>query len=418
MKKNKLNNLGMWIVIATIIGTIVGFIMGESAQMFAPLGDIFIKLIKMVVVPLIFFSIIGGSASLNKTGSAGKVGGFTVLYYMLTTCVAIAIGILLAVIFKPGLGLSGSVKDLFTEVVYSEEQSSVAGFWAIIKGFIPSNPFASLTAGNILEIIFFAVFLGLGISVLENKKQRSLLHIVDSINDVMIWMIKKILIIAPIGVFGLMASSIGNFGTDVLVLVLKLLVVYVVGLLIHTFGFLAVIVHVFSKVKYFKFLKKIYPAQVFAFSSASSMATLPYTTECTEEMGVPKSVNSFVLPLGATVNMDGNGLYYALATVFFAQMFGVELNFASYVAIMLTAAIGAVGQAGVPGPSLLLVAVVTAAGVPAAAVPLLFGVDRIFDMLRTAVNITGDASCAVIATNLFEKDLVDDNEGEWLPDEV
>lgn len=391
--------------------------MGGSAQMFAPLGDIFIKLIKMVVVPLIFFSIIAGSASLNKTGAAGRVGGFTVLYYLLTTCIAILIGILLAVIFKPGLGLSGNIKDMFADAVYTEEQSSIAGFWAIIKGFIPANPFESLTAGNILQIIFFAVFTGIGISKLESKKQRTLLHLVDSINDVMIWMIKKILIIAPIGVFGLMASSIGNFGTDVLILVLKLLGVYIAGLLIHTFGFLAVIVNFFSKIKYLQFLRNIYPAQIFAFSSASSMATLPYTTECTEKMGVPKSINSFVLPLGATVNMDGNALYYALATVFFAQMFGVDLNFASYVAIMITAAIGAVGQAGVPGPSLLLVAVVTAAGVPVAAVPLLFGVDRIFDMLRTAVNITGDASCAIIANNYFGEGLVHENEGDWLPEE-
>ena len=409
MKKITLENLGIWIVAATILGTVVGFLMGDTAQIFAPLGDIFIKLIKMVVVPLIFFSIISGSASLNKTGAAGKVGLFTVVYYMATTCVAIIIGILLAVIFKPGLGLSGNINQMFAEAVYTEEQSSIAGFWAIIKGFIPSNPFESLSTGNILQIIFFAVFSGIGISKLPGEKEKTLLHIVDSINGMMIWMIKKILIIAPIGVFGLMAASIGNFGADVLVLVLKLLAVYTAGLLIHTFGFLAVIVNFLSEIRYFRFLRRIYPAQVFAFSSASSMATLPYTTECCEDMGVKKSINSFVLPLGATVNMDGNALYYALATVFFAQMFGVDLNLTAYLAIMFTAAIGAVGQAGVPGPSLLLVAVVTAAGVPVAAVPLLFGVDRIFDMLRTAVNITGDASCAVIANRYFGKGIVEEH---------
>lgn len=218
-------------------------------------------------------------------------------------------------------------------------------------------------------------------------------------------MILKVMILAPIGVFGLMADAVGTFGYDILALVLKLLIVYTVALALQTFGVYPLFVKLLSKTSPTKFIKKISKAQIVALSTASSMATLPVTFEvCEEELEVSNETTSFVLPLGATINMDGNAIYYALCAMFFAQMYGIELGMTQYIAIIITATIGSIGQAGVPGPSLLVVAVLLAAGLPVQALPLLFGVDRIFDMMRTAVNITGDASCAVIIQNMLDKE--------------
>lgn len=400
--KKKLS-LGVVILISMVVGIIVGAIMKGQAEMFAPLGDIFIRLIKMLVIPLVTVSIIGGAAALGKSKSAGKLGIGTFVYYLGTTSVAVILGLVFGAIFKPGAGLSpNSFPAEFLDTAGDlAARGSVPGFWATISGIIPVNPFDSLITGNILQILFFSLFLGIGLSVMKAEKSEPITKLIASITEVLIWMIEKVMIIAPIGVFGLMASAVGTFGYEILALVLKLLIVYTVALLIQTFGFYPLFVKLFSKVSPLKFIRKIYEAQVVALSTSSSMATLPVTFDvCEKELGVSKETASFVLPLGATINMDGNAIYYALAAMFFAQMYGIDLGVAQYIAIIITATIGSIGQAGVPGPSLLVVAVLIAAGIPITALPLLFGVDRIFDMLRTAVNITGDASCAVIMDGL------------------
>jgi len=397
-------NLGTMILVAMFAGILAGALLGENAIYLRPLGEIFIKLIKMLVVPLVAFSIIMGASSLGNAKSAGKVGMLTFAYYLATTALAVILGIAAGLIFEPGTGLDVSqIQSMFSNEFAS--RGATPGFWATVMGFIPVNPFEALTGGNILQILFFSLFFGIGLGRLGEEQKEPVIKFVSSVNDVLIWMIMKVMFIAPIGVFALMADAVGSFGWNILYLVLKLLLVYVGVLLIQTFGVYPTFVKIFSKMSPLEFLKKISKGQAVALSTSSSMATLPVTMEiCEKDLGVSKETSSFVLPLGATINMDGNAIYYALAALFFAQIFGIELGFGQYLAIILTATLGSIGQAGVPGPTLLVVAVLLAADIPVTGIPLLFGVDRIFDMLRTAVNITGDASCAVIVDGALKKD--------------
>jgi Na+/H+-dicarboxylate symporter len=391
-------NLGTWIIVAMFLGIAAGVIFGESAEMFRPVGELFIKLIRMLVVPLVAFSIILGASSLGNAKNAGKAGITTFAYYLTTTAFAVVLGLLAGIIFEPGKGLEiAQFQNMFSNEY--AQRGVTPGFWETVLGFVPENPFASLGEGNILQILFFALFFGIGLSRFSEEKKAPVINFVSTLNDVLIWMILKVMITAPIGVFALMSDAVGTFGWDILALIVKLLVIYFAVLLIQTFGVYPSMVKIFSKMSPIHFMKKISKAQIVALSTSSSMATLPVTMEvCEHELGVSKETSSFVLPLGATINMDGNAIYYALAAIFFAQLFGIELGMAQYIAIIITATLGSIGQAGVPGPTLLVVAVLIAADIPIIGLPLLFGVDRIFDMLRTAVNITGDASCAVIVS--------------------
>lgn len=401
-KKSIFANLGLWIIIAMILGIIVGLIMGKKASMFSPFGDIFMQLVKMVVIPLVAASIVTGAASIGDSKSAGKMGLATFAYYLSTTAVAVIIGLVLGELFKPGMGISkASIESMFS-LKYADK-GTVPGFWATLKGIIPDNPIKSLVDGNILSILFFSLFFGFGVASLKTDNKKTVIGFFSGVSDALVYVITKVMYIAPIGVFALMADATGSFGGSVLKLILKLIAIYIVALLIQTYGVYGSLVKVFTKTSPSKFFKKITKAQLFALSTASSMATLPLNMEiCEDEFGVSKETTSFVLPLGATINMDGNAIYYALAACFFAQLFGIDLGFHQYLAIIFTATIGSIGQAGVPGPTLLVVAVLISANIPIEGLPLLFGVDRIFDMTRTAVNITGDASCALIVDRVKE----------------
>lgn len=404
-KKSSLSGLGKWIILATIAGAAFGLIMGESAHAIAPVGDLFMTLIKMVVVPMVFFSLVGGAASLGNSASAGKIGAVTFAYYGVTTAVAVALGITLSVMFQPGAGINmASISEAAIEVDMSQS-GSIPGFWETVIGFVPVNPFAALVEGNILQTIVFALFVGFGLSVLEPEKKEFMIKIFNYFTEIFIKIMTGIMYMAPIGVFALMADATGTFGYDVLVKIIQLIGLYIVVLMVVTYGMIGGSVSLFSKkVGYFQFFKSMWKCQVFAFSTASSMATLPMNMKtCEDEFGLNKGTVSFALPLGATINMNGNAAYYAMAACFIAQMYGIELSMSQYIAIIVTSTLGAVGQAGVPGPSLLVVAVLVSAGIPIEALPILFGVDRIFDMLRTAVNITGDAACATIVDRFQDK---------------
>jgi Na+/H+-dicarboxylate symporter len=394
------------IMVAMVLGILAGFILEEKGAIFAPLGDVFILLIKMVIIPLIFFSIISGAAALGKTKSAGKVGIITIAYYLGTSSVSVVLGLLAGNIFKPGKGVE-IPESLMTDASTYAANADIAGFWQTIMGIIPENPFHSLDSGNILQILFFALFFGIALSVMSEEKQKPVLDVLDTINEGMIWMIKKILIIAPIGVFGLMANSIALFGMDIMVLVLALFATFSGTLAVIHFGMIPLLTSVFGGISPWRFIKGMKETQILAFASASSMATLPINKQECEALGVKPEVTSFVLPLGATINMNGNAMLYALSAVFFAQMFGVELGMPQYAAIILTSVLGAIGTAGVPGPALLVVAVLVVANIPLAGLPLIFGVDRLFDMMRTSTNVLGDASCAVIVNRVIEKDEAD-----------
>ena len=400
-----LDKLGIWIIAATVLGAVVGLVMGEPAHMFAPMGNLFMQLIKMVVVPLVLFSLIGGAASLGKSSSAGKIGAFTFAYYGITTAVAVALGLLFSEIFRPGAGIDmAALSGAAVQVEHMEESTKIPGFWETVTGFVPANPFKALVDGNILQIIVFAMFMGFASTYLEEKKKAVIINFFNYMTELFIKIMTAIMYVAPLGVFCLMADATGTFGYAVLAKIMYLIVLYVVVLAIVTYGMIGGSVALFSKcTSYTQFFKSMWKVQIFAFSTASSMATLPLNMNTAmKELGVSKETTSFALPLGATINMNGNAAYYAMAATFIAQMYGMELSLPQYIAIIITSTLGAVGQAGVPGPTLLVVAVLVSAGIPIEALPILFGVDRIFDMLRTAVNITGDAACATIVDRFRE----------------
>ncbi|PML52301.1 amino acid:proton symporter [Vibrio lentus] len=401
-EKSLLSNIGIQVVIAMIIGTVVGAMMGDSATMFAPLGAIFINLIKMLVIPLVAVALISGAAGLGNSSSAGKVGVTTLGYFALTSALAVALALVMGEVFEPGRGIDVSGVEGMFSLEYAAK-GELPTFWATITGMIPTNVFQSLNEANILQILVFCLFFGIAISKQAKEKRDPIINGVNAIVDAMVWMINKVMIIAPLGVFGLMAEAVGTFGFGALMVVFKLFIVYIAAILI--FGFVAypLMIQIFTKTSAKKFLVAMKKPQAVALSTASSMATLPVTMETVEkELGVRNSTASFVLPLGATINMSGNAIYYGLVAIFFAQLFNIDLSMGAYVAIIVTSTLGAVGQAGVPGPSFLVVAVLLAAGIPIEGLPLLFALDRIFDMIRTALNITGDAACAVIVDSLIK----------------
>lgn len=407
--KKIFTNIGTQVVIAMVIGTIVGAYMGADAAVFAPLGAIFIHLIKMLVIPLVAVAIITGAANLGDSPAAGKIGVTTFVFFILTSAAAVALAIGLGELFKPGVGVNlTDVHSMFSNEY--ADKGDVPGFFATVLGMIPTNIFKSLNNANILQILVFCLFLGIALSKVERQKTAPLMAALSGLVDAFVWMINVVMRVAPIGVFGLMAEAVGTFGFDVLTMVMKLFVVYVVAILIFGFGFYPLLIKLFSKVSVRKFILAMRRPQVVALSTASSMATLPVTMDTVEkELNVNSATSSFVLPLGATINMSGNAIYYGLVAVFFAQVFNIDLSFTAYVAIVFTATIGAIGQAGVPGPSFLVVAVLLAAGIPIEGLPLLFALDRIFDMIRTALNITGDAACAVIVDGLIPDNQVVEN---------
>lgn len=395
-----LGNIGVQVVIAMVIGTIVGAAMGADAAIFAPLGSIFINLIKMLVIPLVAVALISGAAGLGKSHAAGKVGVSTLVFFGLTSAAAVALAIIMGVIFEPGAAIDqGSISHMFSSEY--ADKGEIAGFWATVVGMIPTNVFQSLNDANILQILVFCLFFGIALTKIDEEKSKPIINGINAIVDAMVWMINVVMKIAPLGVFGLMAEAIGTFGFDALTVVIKLFIVYTAAILIYGFVFYPLIVQFFGGISGRKFLSLMKKPQAVALSTASSMATLPVTMEvCEKELGVRNSTASFVLPLGATINMSGNAIYYGLVAIFFAQLFNIDLSMGAYIAIILTSTLGAVGQAGVPGPSFLVVAVLLAAGIPIEGLPLLFALDRIFDMIRTALNITGDAACAVIVDKL------------------
>lgn len=404
MMKKLLQNLGVWILVAMVAGVAVGAAMGEEAKVFAPLGTLFIQLIKMLVVPLVGISIISGAASLGSSRSAGKIGITSIAYILLTTVVSIVIAIAVGLIFKPGAGLSAEgIASIMASA--SSEQGTPAdlSFWDTVIGMIPANPIQAFAQGNILQIIVFGLFLGFGIAAIAEEKRTKVINGLNYLLEALIWCIGKVMLVAPLGVFGLMAEAMGTFGFDILLKVVNLLWVDLIAVAIMGLVAYPLTVMFLSKVSVKEFFSAMLRPQIVAFSTASSMATLPVTMGACDKMGVSKEVTGFVVPLGATINMTGNAIYYTLVALFFAQFYGIELGMAQYIAIAVTASLGSIGQAGVPGPTLMVVAVLAAAGIPIEGLPLLYALDRIFDMIRTVLNITGDAACAVVTDRFATK---------------
>ena len=405
--KKLLKNLGLWIIVAMVIGIIVGAFMGAEASMFKPLGDLFIQLIKMLVVPLVLVSIISGASALGETKSAGLIGGLSIGYMIITTIISITVALFLGELFQPGASVDhDAVVSLATAAESMETTSgspAAMGFWDTVIGMIPANPIAALTEGNILQIIIFGLFLGFGISSLAAEKRQRITGGLNIILDALIWCIGKVMLVAPFGVFGLIADATGTFGFDILIQVANVLWIDLIAVAIIGLGLYPLTIALFSRVPLGKYFRAMIKPQVVSFSTASSLATLPVNMEACDEMGISKQTSGFVLPLGATINMSGNAIYYALLATFFAQFYGIDLTMADYVSITIVCALGAIGQAGVPGPTLLAAAVLVAAGIPLEGLPLFYALDRIFDMVRTTLNITGDAACSAVVDRFVKR---------------
>lgn len=405
--KKLLKNLGLWIIVAMVIGIVVGVFMGPEASMFKPLGDLFIQLIKMLVVPLVLVSIVSGASALGETKSAGLIGGLSIGYMIVTTIIAIVVSIVLGEIFQPGASVDHNAVISLASAAESVEATSGApaamGFWDTVISMIPANPVEALAKGDILQIIIFGLFLGFGISSLAAEKRQRITSGLNTILDALIWCIGKVMLVAPFGVFGLIADATGTFGFNILIQVANVLWVDLIAVAIIGLGLYPLTIALFSRVPLGKYFRAMIKPQVVSFSTASSLATLPVNMEACDEMGISKQTSGFVLPLGATINMSGNAIYYALLAIFFAQFYGIDLSMADYVSITIVCALGAIGQAGVPGPTLLAAAVLVAAGIPLEGLPLFYALDRIFDMVRTTLNITGDAACAAVVDRFVKR---------------
>lgn len=396
LTKGLVKNIGFQVMVAMVLGAAVGALMGEQASVFAPLGTLFIQLIKMLVIPLVAVAIISGAANLGASPAAGKIGVTTLAFFLITSALAVLLALVMGKLFQPGVGVDlSSVEGMFSGDY--ADKGVLPDAVTTLLGMIPTNVFQSLNEANILQILVFCLFLGIAIAKQPREKSKPLVDGLNTLVDAFVWMINKVMLIAPLGVFGLMADAIGTYGFDVLTVVMKLFVVYVAAILIYGFVVYPALVMLFSNTPVLRYMSAMKKAQIVAFSTASSMATLPVNMEVVEkELKVTNATASFVLPLGATINMSGNAIYYGLVAIFFAQVFQIDLSMGAWAAIIITSTLGAIGQAGVPGPTFLVVAVLLAAGIPIEGLPLLFALDRIFDMVRTALNITGDAACAII----------------------
>lgn len=403
--KRLLKSLGFWIVVAMCLGIIAGAVMGKDAVMFAPLGTIFIQLIKMLVVPLVAISIISGAASLGGTRSAGVIGSVSIAYILITTLVAVCIAFGADALFQPGVGADIDLFKGSAEVaeVAITAKAPTLSFWDTVIGMIPENPIKALADSTILQIITFGLLLGFGIAALSEAKRTKLVDGMNSILEALVWCVSKVMWVAPLGVFGLMADSVGAYGFEVLLRIIDLVWVYLLAILVMGLVVYPLTIVTMSRVSLKDFFREMLRPQLVAFSTASSMVTLPENMAACDRLGISKSVTGFVVPLGATINMSGNAIYYTLVTLFFADLYGMELSVAHYVAIALVATLGSIGQAGVPGPTLLVAAVMAAAGVPIEGLPILYALDRIFDMVRTVLNITGDAACAAVTDRFVRR---------------
>ena len=411
------------IIIGLTLGLVYGIIAAGNgwgsftSDWIAPFGTDFISLLKLIAVPLVLASLITGVASLSDLKKLSRIGGKTIAIYVSTTAVAVTIGLISVNVLQPGDKVPDQMKEKLQQT-YKEDASARAGSAQKVKNrgplqpivdMVPSNFFSSASSNrNMLQVVFVAIFVGIGLIQIPKDKGKPVLDFFEGLNDVVIKLVDLIMLMAPIGVFALIAQTINKIAGDDLSQVLELLgalgyymIAVILGLIIHAGITYNGLLKFMSKMPLKTFYKGIAPAQLLAFSTSSSGATLPVTMDCCEEeLGVSEEVSSFVLPLGATINMDGTALYQAVAAVFIAQTLGMGLGIGAQLTIILTAVLASIGTAAVPGAGIImLVIILEAVSVPSEGIALILGVDRILDMMRTVVNVTGDASVAVIVAD-------------------
>ncbi len=402
-----------WIFIGMIAGILTGFILQIAygpgmTRAWLPqailsvmdiIGKIFIRLLQMIIIPLVVSSIIVGTAGLGNIRHLGRLGGRILMYYIGTTAIAVTIGLFLVNTFQPGKYVPEELRDkLRSEVQETQQPLNVKppSITDVITGIVPKNPFKDAVEGKLLSLIFFSILFGIGITLIDSKKGELMFQFFDGITDVCIQIVHMIMLMAPIGVWALLGSVVAKTGFGILKSLLWFSILFLVGLLIQWFGVYSASLRFLSKEKPLPFFSKISEALVVAFSTSSSSATLPVSLQVAQEdLEIPEKIAGFVLPLGATINMDGTALYQGVVTVFLAQLFGIPLHIGDQITIILTATLASIGAAGVPSAGLItLIIVLKSIGFSQAVISLgiglILGVDRILDMCRTVVNVSGD----------------------------
>ena len=401
--KKKLS-LASWIFLALIVGSLLGwgliYVPGGAAfatKFIKPIGTIFVNLFKFIVVPIVLFSMVCGMISMKDIKKVGSIGWKTLVYYICTTIVALIIGLLLANLFK------GGFPQLSTEGLGTWDKATSADFMTTLVDIFPSNIIAPFANSSMLQIIVIALLIGAGI-ILAGEKGKPVADLFESLNEVFMHILMFIIKVSPIGVFCMMTWVVSTQGPEILGDLAKVLGVAYLGYILHAIITYSITVKAMGGLSPFQFFKGMIPAMAFAFSTTSSVATLPINKECAVSLGASEEISSFVLPLGATINMDGTAIYMAVNTIFLARCYGMQLTLGQMVTVIVTATLASIGTAGVSGAGVIMLAMVlTSVGIPVEGILLIYGIDRLFDMGRTTINIVGDAACAVIVSKLEAK---------------
>ena len=403
---NKLRSisLGNWILIGMVLGLIFGLILNFwvhnpfikdvilMENVFYLGGNLFIKLMKMLVVPLVFCSIVVGVASISDIKTLGSIGGATILIYLITTAIAVTVALSIGILIKPGLGLDMSHVAQTADVAINQTMADT------VLNIVPDNPFNSLANGDMLPVIIFGLLTGIILAKLKNETKLFNDFFKEG-NRIMMEMTSIVMKFAPIGVFCLMAKTFGSLGIEGILPLSKYFVCVLIGLAIQAFVVYPSLLVIFTRLNPIHFFKKFMPVMFFAFSSSTSNATIPLNIEKLSEMGVSRDVSSFTIPLGATINMDGTAIMQGVAVMFAAQAYGIDLGTSALLTVIFTAVMASIGTAGVPSVGLVtLTMVFNSIGLPIDAIGIIFGIDHIIDMFRTAVNVTGDAICSMIVS--------------------
>ena len=401
MKEKKKMSLAMQIFIALILAIAAGLLLQKHAQFaetyIKPFGTIFLNLLKFIVVPIVLFSIMCGIISMRDIKKVGAIGLKTVVYYMCTTAFAITIGLIGGNLFKKMFPVIATT-DLSYQV---GEKTSLMD---TIVNIFPSNFISPMAEANMLQVIVMALLIGFAIILVGEEKNTRIITACNDLNDVFMKCMEMILKLSPIGVFCLLCPVVAANGATIIGSLAMVLLAAYVCYIIHAVVVYSFAVKTIGGISPLTFFKEMLPAIMFAFSSASSVGTLPINMECTEKLGTSREIASFILPLGATINMDGTAIYQGVCAIFIASCYGIHLTLPQMLTIIFTATLASIGTAGVPGAGMVMLAMVlTSVGLPVDGIALVAGVDRIFDMGRTTVNITGDASCCVIVSNLEKK---------------
>jgi Na+/H+-dicarboxylate symporter len=399
------------IFIGLALGILAGVVFGEQIQLFQPVGKAFIKLIKMIVIPLVFSSLLVGTASINNIKKLGNIGARTFAFYIISTALAVTVGLIIANTIKPGSNIPTEIqielrKDYEQQagdkISKSTERPSTID---LLLDIIPENPAQSMADGKMLQIIFFALMSGIAVTFLREDKRDIIVTFFEGITDITIHIVHFIMKLAPYGVFALVASVIGEYGTTIIFTLISYFITTLVALAVHVFFFNSAIIKFFTGMKVSDFWRGVYPALLVAFSTSSSSATIPVSIECAEDnLKVKPEVASFVLPLGATINMDGTAIYQSVSAVFIATVYGIELTLVDQLTIIFTATLASIGTAGAPQVGIIMLTLVLQSiGIPLEGIALILGVERFLDMARTTVNVTSDLSCTSLISYHLEK---------------